>query len=611
MIRDIGVLITLACLFLPFAAANYTEAQPIPTVVPATYCLDCGSGVDYQSIAPDLGPVGILIYSTWDRLNPAPGMYDWADLDRQIEAEAGLWVTIDGPEPVQVPKPIQLYVAVSLWNPPRCYSPTWLGADACLTLSIPECGGAPIPNYASSRWQAAHWTFVRALGAKYGDDPRVGSIIIGSIGVDGEAKLAKDSGGCSWTQAAMGVPGLEYRWGQVVKQSIVQYREAFPQKPLFFPIATGGQARCVWADICAAQSPVVGLKHNGMWYDLPDWQVGDAPPCCGSWTAIEQHPELPIMVESKLQGGTEANLWALYAGLSTAKPGAMVVHPDFLTTLPDGYLRRFAATLGKSANTTPFAWIVFRDQEFVTDPWCDTSGKLGDHAMWLSRTEGGTLYQGDAVPSGAGDSWQGRQVRRGPMTLALDADFDVSRGCAATIVWYDELAEPWAFSWFEGDKRRTHVVQGTGSRTWKEEAVTAMKVDANEPLGIEGGQLYHSVLIASWANLLNDPTPTQEVTPTWTETAMPTPTWTSTRIPIPTETPTPNYTFTPETSISTPTIDVIFTSTPAPLPTWTIDEQIYKFRHDLEGRLFHDLGGFWVVDVTLRPATSTYPTLSP
>ena len=596
IVRDVGVLVTLACLFLPLVASNYTVAQPAQTVPPVTYCLDCGHGVDWRTERPELGPVGTFCYSTWDRLNPAPGTYDWTDLDRQLALEDGLMVQIDGPEPYLIPKPVQISVDVSLWNPPRCYSPAWLGDDACLWLSC-ACGSAPIPNYKSARWQSALWEFVTALGAHYEDDPRVGSIVIGTVGVDGEAVLAKDVGDCAWRQAALQIPGLEYAWGQMVKLSIPHYRQAFPAKPLLFPIAAGGGARCVWADICAMQSPVVGLKHSGAWYDLPDWQVEDSASCCGAYTAFERHPELPAVIETKADLGTNDLAWALYGALSTTKADAAVVHPGYLDRLPDGLLRKFAATYGKGVATTPFAWIVFRDQEYPTEAWCDASGKMGDHEMWLFRIEGGTLYGLGQVPDGADAGWQGRQAWAGPGTLMLPAGFDTTRDCAAVISWYDRLAEPWAFTWYEGDKRRAHVVWGTGSHTWKEEAVTGMTVDASKPLGIDGEQLYHSVWVASWANLLNDPTPTptQKATPTWTSTATPSPTWTATAAPMPTQTTTP-----------TPT-----ESTPFPTPTFTIDEEVHEFRVALQGRLFRDLGGFWVVEVSLWPATSTYPTLTP
>lgn len=591
MIRDAGLLLLVGTLFLPFIAAGQAEAQPL--VPPVTYCLDCGHGVDFQSVAPELGPVGIQVYTVWSKINPGRGAFDWTDLDRQIDQERDLWATIDGPEPYQIPKPVQIQVHFYLSNPPRNYSPPWVGANSQLWLSYGSCGSVPIPNYMDSTWRDAYAAMVVALGAKYGNDPAVGSIVI-TAGVDGEAVLAKGEGGCDWRDAALQVPGLESAWGKWVKTLPALYHSAFPGKAVYFPIAAGGLARCGWADICAADG--VGLKHNGAWYDLPDWQVEDSASCCGSFTAIARHPELSAVCETKADLGASDLAWAIYGALSTAKPDAMVVHPGYLERLPAGMLRRFAACYGKDAATTPWAWTVFRDQEYPTDPWCDASGKQGDHQMWLSRTEGGTLYYGAAVPDGADDAWHGRWVMRGPATLRADPALDASQGVRIRIWWYDDLGEPWAVSWYEGDKRRAYVVWAGGTRQWREEVVDVPVISIDKPISLDGEQLYHSVwleLLANSAPVEPTATPTQKASPTWTvtPTATATPTWTST--PTATTTPTPTE------------------STPFPTPTWTIDEQVHAFRVDLQGRLFRELGGFWLVEVALYPATSTYPTIAP
>lgn len=538
------LLLALVTLFLPLITAGSSGAQGAP---PVTYLM-FGDGLAREGH----GPMGASVYTTWDRINPAEGIYDWTDLDRKIDAEGD--------------RPILATVHVYLSRPPRSFVPTWLGDEGNLWLNWGYCGSAPVPNYKSARVRAAYAAMVTAFAQRYGGDPRI-TIVIGP-GLDGEAVLAKAENDCDWRSAALQIPGLEYQWGQWVKQTIPVYRRAFPTQALFFPVAAGGQARCVWADICAAQDPPVGLKHNGMWYDIPDWQVSGDPPCCGSWTAIEQHPELPLIVETKMAGGVEANMWALYAGISTGKPDAVVVHSGMLDNLPedeDGALKRFAAMYGQDATTSPIAFIVFRDQEFPTESWCGTSGKIGDHEMWLRRVEGGPLYQGDDVPDGAGDDWRGRQVRRGPMTLLPDLPcWDV-----ALITWYDAAPGQWALTWHEGGKRREHAVRAAGTKRWHREAVTGMNPDVTQPIGIEGDvALFHGVWIGSWEALLNEPTPTASPTATATPTASPTATIEKIATPSSTCTPTIEKTFTPTPEESTPLPPTVTaTATPTTTPT--------------------------------------------
>jgi hypothetical protein len=539
----VRLLLALFTLFLPLVTAGFSGAE---AVLPVTYLM-FGDGQEH----PGHGPMGASVYTTWDRINPAQGVYDWADLDRKIAAEDD--------------RPLLVTVHIYLSRPPRSYVPSWI-LDGNLWLDWGYCGAAPVPNYTNDAMRAAYASMVTALAARYGDDPQV-TVVIGP-GLDGEAVLAKAENECDWRAAAVAIPGLEYNWGQWVKQTIPIYRQAFPDKAVFFPVAAGGQARCVWADICAAQDPPVGLKHNGVWYDIPDWE-STGEPCCGSWTAIEQHPELPLIIETKTGvGDAEALMWALFAGMSTGKPDAMVVHPDYLERLPErqptgkGTLRKLAATYGKDSATTPYAWIVFRDAEFPPE-WC-VSGKRGDHEMWLSRVEGGYLLQGNDVPPPAGDDWRGRQVRRGPMMLMLDPNFNTSQRCAMQIDWFDLLAEPWAVTWWDGDKRREHVIQGTGSQTWKVAVIENMVIDASEYIGIEGealmhGALVHRVEVVSWANLLYEPTPTP----------------TATNTPSPTATPTASPTYTPTpTATATPTRPL-----PPPLPTPTIASPVRELDH--------------------------------
>ena len=456
----------------------------------------------------------------------------------------------------------------------RVYVPAHV-ESAVLWMNSGYCDPAPIPDYRDGALGTAYAEFVEAFGAKYAADPRVDSIVIGSIGVDGEAVLAKDEGECYWRSAAMGIPGLEYAWGQWVKRSIPLYRQAFPAKAVYFPIAAGGAARCGWAEICGAQVPPVGLKHNGAWVDIPDWD-STGEPCCGAWTAFQICPECPAMIETKTDLGDGNLPWALYAGASEVYPGSVVVHPGYLDRLPEGFLRQLALTYGKTAGTTPYAQIVFRDREYPQD-WC-YSGKRGDHVWWMRRTEGGEpALTGDEVPAAARADYRGRWVRRGPMRLEVDA-IDTSRGCSIEVDWFDAQTEAWAISWWDGDKRRARQVEASGSQEWRTTVATGVDLDTSQYIGIEGEPYLHRVRVVSWGQMMDTPTPL----PTSGATA--TPTATATARPSPTATPTPEST-----------------------PTMTIQEAIYDFETYLNGRLFAEWGGFWAAKVTIQSGVGAFP----
>ena len=64
-----SLLLTIFVLLVPCVA----HAQ-VPTVVPATLLM-FGDGGDYDQSHPEWGPIGALVYVTWDEVNPAPGVF--------------------------------------------------------------------------------------------------------------------------------------------------------------------------------------------------------------------------------------------------------------------------------------------------------------------------------------------------------------------------------------------------------------------------------------------------------------------------------------------------------------------------------------------------------
>jgi len=569
----------LACLFLPFIAAQ----SPIePGLVNATYrfLLD---EEDYQYTRPGLGPIGGTVYFTWSEVHTGPGEFDWRVLEEKLSRAAGHWVTLDGPEPVQVPQPVQVFAVTQLSNPIRSYVPSRI-PNGTLWLNWGHCDAVPVPNYKSDLVRSEYEAFVAEFGRVYGNDLRINSVVIGSVGIDGEAQLAKDAGDCQWSTAAKEIPGLEYAWGQWVDASIPLYKEAFPNKPLFFPIAVGGQARCHWADICAEHG--VGLKHNGATTDLPDWESS----CCGAFAAFEDFPGLRA-IETK--SGWLGSAWDITGALTTVKPDMLVVHPDYLDNLPAGLLRQFSAVLGKTSATTPYAFIVMRGPLYPRIDWCEISGKLTDDEMWLSRVEGGQLLQGDDVPAAARGDYKGDQLRRGPMKLDLDADFDVSRNVTIAVDWFDQGEGSWGVTWWDGDKWQGHTIYYDNLLAWRTALIVGVTLDSTgdeiiagviADIGISGEPYIHKVRVDSHANLFKEPTATPEPT----------------AIPFPTSGITPTV---EKTITLTPTV----TETPTPFSTRTLQEDVYDYERHLNGRLFAELGPGWRVKVTIEGAMETYP----
>ncbi|MBM3188971.1 MAG: hypothetical protein FJZ90_09655, partial [Chloroflexi bacterium] len=82
-----------------------------PQVVPILYrFFDFGN--DWQTLAPQWGPVGSVHWCLWEEINPAEGVYDWRVVDQRLAQEAGLKVTL--PDGTVIPKPVVIQVHTHL-----------------------------------------------------------------------------------------------------------------------------------------------------------------------------------------------------------------------------------------------------------------------------------------------------------------------------------------------------------------------------------------------------------------------------------------------------------------------------------------------------------------
>jgi len=405
---------------LPQTATPTSEPAAYATVVPAIYKM-FDYGTDYQSIMPELGPIGSVQWAPWSLINPAPGVYNWDYIDQRLESERGLTVTLSTGE--IVPKPILLFVCAYTSDPGNPayidWTPEWLGES--YTLTSGELS-AVVPRYDDPAWREAYWDMVRALGARYNNDPQITAIVV-ATGLDSETTPTKD-GAAAWETVLLDqqLPGVRYRFTQFVEATMPVYREAFPSKQLYINNAPGGM-RMSTSEMAASYDPAIGLKHSGMWYDMDSHQgYGDF---VGSWDHINAYSDtLSIWLESPFGLGDDQNrVWSLYAGLHY-HPSAISVHPEYLSIDPY-YIRWASAHCGVTIEDTPSVWTVLRDAEYPKVDWGSggTSGHMGDWTFWLYR-------DGDApTVTDTDDTLYGRQARSitNPVRFYSAPGFDMGR----------------------------------------------------------------------------------------------------------------------------------------------------------------------------------------
>ena len=419
----------------PVSAAPPSFAPPgVTPAPPIIYRFLDTPGTDYQKLHPEYGPIGTLQMVTWESINPAPGQFNWAPIDNLLTAEAGKTVTLlDG---TVIPKPVILRVDHHLadcrvWDTSAWFcdlTPQWVYEqmgdrpmiDGRYTGYLLTCGTqkAMLPAYDSPIWRDAHAAMVRALGARYANDPRVAAVII-TTGIDGETTLIKDTPGCKWnelinTQAG----GVPYRFKQWVLSSMTTYRQAFPNKNVYVMIAPSMMRREV-ATYAATLNPPIGIQNAGLDIDIDSWQGHGG--FVGMFDMFEVYSDtLPIWLESRYGlGNAESRYWTWIAGLHF-HPDGIDVHPEFLTQSEPEWLAFVQAHLGKTIETTPDVWTVLRDQEYPTYLWSGStgiSGKIGDWDYWLYRLENEPgnktvrLWRKDLPPAAQSEVYS-RQTRR-------------------------------------------------------------------------------------------------------------------------------------------------------------------------------------------------------
>jgi hypothetical protein len=447
------LLLVLAALLLaqhqeiPAPAQRAFVPGSMPTLPPVNWRMLDNNGNNWATVQPDWGPVGDGIWCYWYEVNPGNGTYNWNYIDGPLAKSTAQVAVVEG---TPIPKPLNLNVFAHTTESENTspyfvdYAPDWLYPTTQPIVNGRRAGyqvvsgaqSAAIPWYDRSEWCNAQVAFITALGARYGSDDRIDAVII-NTGLDGETQPAKEAGGVDWTNACYGTDAnaVPYTFQmRTVPTLMAAYRSAFPNKPVFVNAAPGGSdMRRLTGKWAAESSPVIGLKHSGMWTDMQGHEgyasdgttkittgtLDTYSGHVGSWDMLRIYSDtLPIWLESPYAPYTRENAyWSVLAGLHY-HPDAIDYHAQYFTLLGD-YMPWIASYLGKSAATTPSVWTVLRDTEYpkIASGSTYQSGHRGDWTFYLTRLEG--YADGDTVrvwkselPAAAQSHIYARQARR-------------------------------------------------------------------------------------------------------------------------------------------------------------------------------------------------------
>ncbi len=417
---------------------------------------------DFSDLDPRVVPIkGSNIIFEWHSLNPAPGVYDWSQVDEWLASTtqrglpAGLGITT--------------YSGICCGGN---MVPHWVYVQypsAKLTCDA----GWVIPKTWDAGYQAAYSTFIHALADRYDGDPRLAWVEMG-VGTFGETHPTDPE----YTDCARTGGLTSARWVQTVQAITAIYDDAFAQTPLLLQMASIFEhqtERREFVDYAAARG--IGLKHNGLTpdnegvvYDNPAYSFYQS----GAFDLMRKWGNhVPIGWESYdyLLTGVTGTLWGIYNGLDK-HADYMVLASDITTDPARRSILDFAnAHLGRTLDSTPSVWVALRETQKTWYP------DRGNYEFWL--------WQNDQAPGGrtvavwnTGPEPQGRFTRRTDAPANPYMFFDIADGFVAlhgnttleiSVTYLDQGSDRWELTYPTASNlyQSAGIVQKTNTNTWK------------------------------------------------------------------------------------------------------------------------------------------------
>lgn len=507
---------------------------------PGIYILTDGSHMNPQ-LYPGTFVGGHGLFE-WDQIETAEGYYNWQPVDQWLAHEAAL------------------------------------GKAAGLAFHFMEGGGSRVPQWVYEAgagkirctWDIPkYWdpilleklrNFIRAVAARYDNDPRVEWIQIGT-GIYGETQPSHDADdACVKAAIQADFPGADPGsvWVGAVNYITSIYAEAFRNKPVMLQYAPVFLHRCerYWTTLHAANLGI-GMKNNGLRWDDDPAIIPPPHPLagCGFYDAFLLYGnDVPTAWESYrsvyLTNDTW-EYWGLLNGLDK-HPDYMNLARELITQTEDVEFVRFVnAHLGVTLDNTPSVWIAMRETE---NSWMP---QWGDYKFWLYRSD--DVPGGRTVPEWNVSSYKyGRYARRtdqatGNPYMYFNVDdgfiYGGTHAITLTVTYYDQGTDTWSLEYDStaGPTKLAGTVRKTNSGMWKTATFLLDDVrfansqaggsDFRIFCGNDGDDYIHFVQIKKRGGR-SQPTPTPD------PNATPTPTWQPPTL-MPTRTSTPTRTLTP------------------------------------------------------------------
>ncbi len=417
---------------------------------------------------------GVLVTINWAYIeDTVPGQYDWSKMD-EVLAWAGasgkkvaiLFSTYNGWADGGVVNALPRY----LWDPNNPYYADYQDWPAYVDAGEWRCAGEPdrqgcvtgygptphwlYPRYWSDTYLERYEQFIRAFGARYGNDPRIEFVAIGA-GMYGEIHAVDYGTDLVDHMKNAILQDLANRnlfcepactdersvWIAVVKRLIDVYTEAMPQKVQFAQTATftfSPAERVPIARHVNSKNGRAGLSINNMY---PNWVGAYVPTAYGDQGYFGQFPlhghfsqegnpdhEFPTAMEGywywlACEGKTDPALeevgiyWALLQSLDKHVDYWRLNYDLFMT--PDGtpkpalvsLIEQWKPFLGRSLTDPnrrpPAVFVALREfrAPYVPCWWSRTSPpwqgypEIGDYEYWLYHDR--TIPGGRSVPETA------------------------------------------------------------------------------------------------------------------------------------------------------------------------------------------------------------------